>query len=58
MRNDPEKKSQVGIGDIHLELPAVNLELCSEMVDFRKVYTKAVKASDGRSLASNLESNR
>jgi len=26
------EKTQVGIGDIHLELPAMNLELCSKIV--------------------------
>jgi len=37
------KKSQVGIGDIHLELPAVNLELCSEMNDFGRPFVPSAQ---------------
>ena len=32
IRSRPAKKIEVVIGDIHLELPAVRLELCSDIV--------------------------
>ena len=52
------KKLEVVLGDIDLELPAVNLELCSEMIGFGRGLHQGSKGERWGSLASNLESNR